>query len=64
MIADCVGLNRSLHDAELSGAELPLIERGAELRGELAGGGVTDAMSAGARSSWCRAAPNSGNPAP
>jgi len=40
VIVDCVGLNRSLRDAELSGAELPLIDRGAELRGDLAGEGV------------------------
>ena len=41
VIVDCVGLNRSLRDAELSGAELPLIARGAALRGRLAGSGVT-----------------------
>ena len=28
MVVDCVGINRSLRDAELSGAQLPLIERG------------------------------------
>jgi branched-chain amino acid transport system substrate-binding protein len=41
VVADCVGINRSFHDAELSGAELPLIERGAKLRGELPADGVT-----------------------
>ena len=43
MIVDCIGLNRSLHDAELSGAELPLIDRGAALRGHLPSGGITSA---------------------
>src|SRR5262245_12187430 len=43
VIVDCVGLNRSLRDAELSGAELPLIERGASLRGHLPSDGVTPA---------------------
>ena len=47
VIADCVGINRPLHDAELSGAELPLIEKGAELRGQLAGSGVTATEVAG-----------------
>jgi branched-chain amino acid transport system substrate-binding protein len=41
VIVDCVGLNRSLREAELSGAEMPLIERGASLRGHLASGGLT-----------------------
>lgn len=30
VVVDCVGINRSLREAELGGAELPLIERGAE----------------------------------
>ena len=29
VVVDCVGINRSFQDAELSGAQLPLIERGA-----------------------------------
>ena len=33
MIVDCVGVNRPLKAAELSGAQLPLIERGARARG-------------------------------
>ena len=41
VIVDCVGINRSLQDGELSGAELPLIERGARLRGALATSGIT-----------------------
>lgn len=47
VIADCVGINRSVHDAELSGAELPLIQRGAGLRGRLAASGVTSTEVAG-----------------
>ncbi|HVO54811.1 MAG TPA: ABC transporter substrate-binding protein [Solirubrobacterales bacterium] len=43
VVADCVGVNRSLHDEELAGAELPLIQRGAELRGQLPSGGVGQA---------------------
>ena len=38
VIVDCVGINRSLRAAELSGAQLPLIERGAERRGPPARG--------------------------
>ena len=33
VIVDCVGINRPLRNAELSGAQLPLIERGAHARG-------------------------------
>ena len=33
VIVDCVGVNRPLKAAELSGAQLPLIERGARARG-------------------------------
>lgn len=47
MIADCVGINRSLRDAELSGAELPLIEHGAELRSRRARDGVSPVDIAG-----------------
>jgi branched-chain amino acid transport system substrate-binding protein len=47
VVADCTGINRSLHDAELSGAELPLITRGAHLKGRLAGDGITSVDVAG-----------------
>ena len=33
VVVDCAGIYRSLEDAELSGAALPLLERGARLRG-------------------------------
>ena len=49
VIADCVGINRSFHDAELSGAELPLIQRGAQLRGDGAADGVDPVTVAGRR---------------
>jgi ABC-type branched-subunit amino acid transport system substrate-binding protein len=49
VIADCVGINRSFHDAELSGAELPLIQRGARPRGEGAADGITPVTVAGRR---------------
>jgi branched-chain amino acid transport system substrate-binding protein len=41
VVVDCVGISRSLHDAELSGAQLPLIELGARPRGRRARDGVT-----------------------
>src|SRR5262245_57999804 len=47
VVADCVGINRPLHNVELSGAELPLIERGAQLRGKLAADGITPVDVAG-----------------
>ena len=47
VIADCVGIQRPYHDGELSGAELPLIERGAELRGPSAADGITPVEIAG-----------------
>ena len=47
VIADCVGINRPLHDAEVSGAQLPLIQRGAELRGDGAADGITPVTVAG-----------------
>ena len=49
VIIDCVGIYRSLEDAELSGASLPLIERGAELRGRRASDGLSAARVAGRR---------------
>ncbi len=48
-VVDCVGVYRSLEDAELSGAALPLIERGAALRGRRAVDGLTPARVAGRR---------------
>jgi branched-chain amino acid transport system substrate-binding protein len=47
VVADCVGVQRPFHDGELAGAELPLLERGAELKGGSASEGVTPAEVAG-----------------
>jgi branched-chain amino acid transport system substrate-binding protein len=47
VVVDCVGINRSLHDAELSGAQLPLIQRGAHRRGGPVQHGVTPVKVAG-----------------
>lgn len=41
VVVDCVGINRPLHDAELSGAQLPLLQRGADLHGKLPDDGIT-----------------------
>ena len=49
VITDCTGLYRSLEDAELSGAALPLIERGAQLRGRRASDGIGTVDVAGRR---------------
>jgi branched-chain amino acid transport system substrate-binding protein len=49
VITDCEGIYRPLEDAELSGAALPLIERGAELRGRRASDGLTAARAGGRR---------------
>jgi branched-chain amino acid transport system substrate-binding protein len=43
VIVDCQGAYRALKDVELSGAQLPLIERGAERKGREPGDGVTSA---------------------
>ena len=43
LLTDCVGIYRTLEDAELSGAQLPLIARGAELVGSRPGDGITTA---------------------
>jgi branched-chain amino acid transport system substrate-binding protein len=40
VVVDCVGVNRPLQGAELAGAELPLVQRGARLRGNDAGDGI------------------------
>lgn len=47
VVVDCVGINRSFQDAELSGAQLPLIERGARPGGRQARDGITGAEVAG-----------------
>ncbi len=47
VVVDCVGINRSLRDAELSGAQLPLIERGARQRGRRAADGLDPVEIAG-----------------
>ncbi|HEY3192564.1 MAG TPA: ABC transporter substrate-binding protein [Solirubrobacterales bacterium] len=47
VIADCVGINRPLHNVELSGAELPLLQRGAHLQGDLAADGISSTEIAG-----------------
>jgi branched-chain amino acid transport system substrate-binding protein len=47
VVVDCVGVNRPLEGAELAGAELPLVQRGAKLRGNDALDGVTPARVAG-----------------
>ncbi len=47
VVVDCVGIFRSFGDAELSGAQLPLIERGASRRGRRAHAGITPVTVAG-----------------
>ena len=47
VLADCVGSFRNLRDAALSGAELPLLTRGATLRGQLPSDGVNSATIGG-----------------
>ena len=47
VVVDCVGIFRSFGDAELSGAQLPLIERGARRRGGQAQDGITPVTVAG-----------------
>ena len=47
VVVDCVGIFRSFGDAELSGAQLPLIERGASRRGRRAQDGITPVTVAG-----------------
>jgi branched-chain amino acid transport system substrate-binding protein len=49
VVVDCVGYNRPLQGAELAGAELPLIERGAPLHGDDALAGIGAATIAGRR---------------
>src|SRR3954463_763906 len=47
VVVDCVGVNRPLQAAELAGAELPLVRRGARLRGADPTAGITRATIAG-----------------
>ena len=47
VVVDCVGVNRPLEGAELAGAELPLVERGARVRGDDALDGITPARISG-----------------
>ncbi len=49
VLVDCVGNLRSLEGAELSGAQLPLLERGARRLGPELGDGMTDARVGGRR---------------
>jgi branched-chain amino acid transport system substrate-binding protein len=47
VLVDCVGLARGFRDATMSGVELPLLQRGATLRGARPGDGVGSATVAG-----------------
>jgi branched-chain amino acid transport system substrate-binding protein len=47
VVVDCVGINRPLESAELSGAQLPLIQRGARRLGRRSQVGITAATVAG-----------------
>jgi branched-chain amino acid transport system substrate-binding protein len=47
VVVDCVGINRSLESAELSGAQLPLLQRGARRLGRRSQDGITEANVAG-----------------
>jgi branched-chain amino acid transport system substrate-binding protein len=47
VMAECEGLFRGLSDSVFAGAELPLVRRGATLRGTTADGGVTSVSVAG-----------------
>src|SRR5689334_10663908 len=47
VLADCVGLARGSQDETLAGAELPLPQRGARLRGSRPADGLTPATVAG-----------------
>jgi branched-chain amino acid transport system substrate-binding protein len=55
VLTDCVGIFRSLAEAELAGAELPLMERGAELEGASPVDGVTTIEVAGRPVEFVRA---------
>ena len=47
VLTDCQGPFHAFEEAELSGVELPLVERGAHLRGPAPTDGVTDATAGG-----------------
>jgi nucleotide-binding universal stress UspA family protein len=47
LVVDCVGVNRPLESAELAGAELPLVQRGATLRADDPLAGIRRATIAG-----------------
>lgn len=47
VVVDCVGIGRPYREAELSGAQLPLLERGAERHGSRASDGVGEVEVAG-----------------
>jgi branched-chain amino acid transport system substrate-binding protein len=47
VVVDCVGINRSLESAELSGAQLPMLQRGAHRVGRRPQDGITEATVAG-----------------
>ena len=49
VLVDCVGLARGFRDATMSGVELPLLQRGATLRGARPGDGVGPATVAGGK---------------
>ena len=49
VVVDCVGYNRPLEGSELAGAELPLVQRGARMRGDDAIAGIGAATIAGRR---------------
>src|SRR6185312_1225334 len=55
VVVDCVGVNRPLEGAELAGAELPLVQRGAKRRGADALAGIGPATIAGRRVELVRA---------
>src|SRR5262249_12573773 len=55
VVVDCVGVNRPLQGAELAGAELPLVQRGAKQKGADALAGIGPATIAGRRVELVRA---------
>jgi branched-chain amino acid transport system substrate-binding protein len=55
VVVDCVGINRPLEGAELAGAELPLVQRGAKKRGGDALAGIDPVTIAGRRVELVRA---------
>jgi branched-chain amino acid transport system substrate-binding protein len=49
VVVDCVGINRSLREAQLAAAQLPFLERGARSRGRAVTAGISAARVAGRR---------------